>query len=173
MPVVLIAALFSSCNKDDSEKASLITFEGKTYELSKGCISKPDLKSLSAPATNDYGVYLMSSGINMPYDEPPTGTGNFIGIWLYSSSATDLLPGTYEFADTYASFTFDDGVVFLETSYNPVKSLTPTGIAGGTLKVAVEGNTYEFTFNGTLEGGKSISAYYKGALTEITGSPQK
>jgi hypothetical protein len=165
--MALFAIVFLSCKKDETAKASTITYNGVEYDLTKGYIINLGATVKAAPAVYGFAVFLASSGITMETYAPPTGTGNALGIWLYSSSQTDIAPGTYTYGNTVEALKINEGFVMLESSYSALKSLPQANIVSGTLVVAVNEAEYEFTFTGTITGGAAVSAYYKGTLISI------
>ena len=95
-----------------------------------------------------------------------SGTGDLIYLDLNTSSATGLVAGTYNFSSNRDVLTFVDGNVARNFDL-----ATQTGenisITGGTVKVDVDGTVYTFTLNLTTSSGKTVTGYYKGALTTI------
>jgi hypothetical protein len=171
--MAVFAIVILSCKKDKTTKDSTITYNGVAYELTKGYIVNLGTPTKAAPAVYEFAVFLTSSGITMETYAPPTGTGNAMGFWLYSSSQTDIVPGTYTYGNALEALTLKEGFVMLESSYSPLKSLSETSIESGTLVVAVNGAEYEFTFTGTITGGAAVSAYFKGTLISIVPTPVK
>jgi hypothetical protein len=163
--LAIFAFITPSCNKDDDPKKSQIIYDGEGYELTKGYIVNFNLVLKAAPASYEFAVFLASDGVTMSGYNPPSGTGNWMGFWLYSSSPTEIVPGTYNFGSSEAVNTFD-GEVMLESSYM-MKLLPNTDIISGTLEIDVDSDEYTFTFEGTITGGDAVTAYYKGELTEL------
>lgn len=164
--LAVLPLVFSGCKKDeDDSKKDQVVYDGDSYELTKGYIH--DFTSLKVAAPGyEFAIFLASDDVNMPGYNPPTGTGNWVGFWLYSTSDTEVANGPYSYAHpTTSAFTFW-GEVMLESSYM-MKSIPNTDIASGTLTIHVNGDTYEVEFEGTIEGGDEVEIYYKGELTSI------
>ena len=71
---------------------------------------------------------------------------------------TKLVAGTYNLNNNHKAFTHYDGYVEIGNSEDDFD------ITGGTIKVAISGDTYTITIDCTLNGGGTAKGIYKGAL---------
>lgn len=145
---------FSACKKDEEKpKENELSYDGKTFGLSVG-----DLDYYGDYYSSGYfnfDVYLYSNTSDFP------GQDNYIYFELFSSSATELVLGTYTFNGTdYVANSFSYGEFNVEKD-----SFSAYGeITAGTVKVAKSGTNYEFTINCDTDTGKKIIGYYKGPM---------
>jgi hypothetical protein len=164
--LAVLPLVFSGCKKDeDDSKKDQVVYDGDSFELTKGYVH--DFTSMKVvPTAYEFAIFLASDDVNMPDYDPPIGTGNWVGFWLYSTSDAVVANGPYSFAyPTTLAYTFW-GEVMLESSYM-MKSMPISDIASGTLTIHVNGDIYEIEFEGTIEGGDEVEIYYKGKLTSI------
>ena len=160
--IVLLVAL-SSCKKDkETDKKNHLKYDGKTYELAEGILINYGQWEETAPIYN-FDLFLISSGINF---EQETGQGHIIYFEFFTSSASQLAAGTYNYhATSYNAFTFDYGFFALDANFETGIAEIEGDIEGGNVKVEISGSTYTITINGTDSDGKKITGYYKGSLT--------
>lgn len=146
------------------EMKSNLLYDGQEYYLDKGIIEFYGQYNES-PASYNFDVTLYSSGIDFDGEEP-TGQGHAIYWEMFSSSATDLVPGTYSFDvnETYNANTFDFGIaVFNFDMTNQIGNEVP--VTGGTVIIEKSGSTYTITADCNVAGNKKVTGYYKGSLT--------
>ena len=157
----------NSCKKDSTSAKNEVTYLGTSFDLTKGYIAKPSVAKVALNYYN-FDVFLTSSTLTLTYDFNLSGTGNFLGFTMHSTSPTDLVAGTYTYNADAGDNTFSYGEAMCGSTYaTKSTSLPVTTIVGGTIKVAISGTDYELTFNGTLSDESTITAYFKGPLTEI------
>jgi hypothetical protein len=170
--VAIIVMISVSCKKDEADKKSQIVYDGTEYELSKGYLVNYD--SQESSGSYYFSLTLGSSEVNLDNYGSMSGIGNGIFFDLYSTSATDLVEGIYTFdKDTRNANTFNFGGVALNydmsTLFNKSTSFAKRVISG-TITVSKSETDYEISFEGTIEGGVAVTAYYKGLLTPLTNS---
>ena len=162
--IIVFLVAFSGCKKDKEEtvKSNHLKYDGKTYELAKGILINYGQWQEIEPNYN-FDLLLTSSGINF---EQESGQGHIIYFEFFTSSASQLAAGTYNYhASSYNAFTFDYGEFALNAIIDPWSAEIEGEIEGGSVKVEISGSTYTITINGTDSGGKKITGYYKGSLT--------
>lgn len=173
---LVLSISFSGCKKDDDDdvkvKKNHLMYENVEYAMSHGFLDYwgPDGSSYN------FDITLFSSGIS--YDtvaEMVTGTGHYLWLQLWSSSASDLLPGTYTYDTTASSLinTFDEGMFAVNLNTATLQSDLELEISGGSVTVAKTGSTYELTIDLTATNGKKITGYYKGTLRYFDESKKK
>lgn len=166
--LLLITFIVTSCKKDDNPVVrGTITYDGTAYSLTKGYIANLGTPFPIKVTINTYAIFLASSSIQMPSYAPPIGTGSWLGIRLWSSSTTSIVPGSYFYTDAVFALDGFTGEVMLDASYPVPKSLSLTDIESGTLNIDVDGNNYIINFAGTITGGSAINASYTGPLTTL------
>lgn len=169
------AVLFTSCKKD--EISNLITYDGNKYKITGGIIENFGIERAD-PASYRMGLTLFSDGLtyNLLNNEF-SGEGAIFYVNMYSSSSSDLSPGTYVFnLSSKNSLTFDWGVIIDNISYTlaepdgfDIKNAFIAGepLKGGTIKLTKENLIYTITFSGTSSSDKSVKANFKGPLPII------
>ncbi len=159
---------FSKNGKKSDKATSIITvtktngmqYDGNTYPLNKG-----HLMNLGIEVNNFYNlnVYLVSDDITITGIDM-AGTGNVVFLNLWTNSPTELNPGTYLFSENISLQTFSKGLVALnfnvETELGEKYECTE-----GKVTISKNGTEYIFDVSLTLENGKTVNAYYKGAIT--------
>lgn len=142
-------------------------YDGNTYELDKGFIESYGQINEN-PATYNLDLVLVSPDINFS-DEEPSGIGHVLYFEMFSSSMTDLVPGTYSYdvLATYNANTFDFGLTFIDFNLETGSGGQQMEIEGGTVKIEKSGQTYEIAIDCTLDNGKKVTGYYKNSLIFI------
>ncbi|MCK4514795.1 MAG: hypothetical protein KAU31_06025 [Spirochaetaceae bacterium] len=114
-------------------------------------------------------VWLVSDGIIVNTEGHGSGSGDEIGFFLISPTPT-LGEGTFtvtSFEDYYGSVnTMYAGSVYLGANFSAGTSTAMYPFASGLLTVsrARVGDDYILNFEGTVEGGSTITAHYRGPL---------
>ncbi len=147
--------------------SSYFNYEGNSYELDKGFIEYYGQINEN-PATYNLDLVLVSPDINFS-DEEPSGIGHVLYFQMFSSSMTDLVPGTYSYdvLATYNANTFDFGLTYIDINLDTGSGGQQMEIEGGTVKIEKSGQTYEITIDCTLDNGKKVTGYYKNSLIFI------
>jgi len=159
--ILAVSLVFASCNKEEEEPSDHLTVDGTEYSLSKGSIKYYGMYNTD-PASYNFDIFLMASTVTKStVGSADGGTGIAIYFEMYSSSATDLLPGTYTFdsAGSQNALTFDYADYVLDISTDSWIELT-----AGTVKVEKSESIYKLTVDGTDSNGKKVSGYYSGTL---------
>jgi PKD repeat protein len=140
-------------------KANEIRYDGNKYPLTKGYIDYyGDYYGLG---NYNFDVYLVDNGITITQSNF-FGTGNYLYFEMWSPSSSMLMPGTYTFASNYNSYTFSIGKV--KFNYGTTTQTSYYCISGS-VTVSQSGSDYIFDITLILENGKTLTAYYKGAVT--------
>jgi PKD repeat protein len=142
-------------------KANEIRYDGNKYPLTKGYLENYGDWDGTELYYN-FDVTLVDNGITITQDDA-MGAGNLIYLEMWSSSPTGLMPGTYTFASNYAAQTFSTGGTGF--NYNIATGIgTLYECTGGSVIVSQSGSDYIFDITFSLATGKTVNAYYKGAL---------
>ncbi len=170
LAVVLAMALVitASCKKDDDDdngQKNHLKYDGTEYNLGQGFLENYGLVDESI---YNLDLILLSSSITI-YEtqgeiDSASGSGAIIYFEMYTSSATVLEAGTYQYDESsmdamsfdYADFALDFDVETEEGEW--------IEITAGTVTVSKDGNTYTITFDCTAEGGKKVTGSFKGTL---------
>jgi hypothetical protein len=161
-PILILATVIIfvtiGCEKENIEMGNQIEFEGEVYPLDWGVAH-----SLLYKGLYDFTLRLLPS--TMYLDDDPDyirGPGTFVGVNFKSSSQTPegtyLLPGEGEDERKAGQILFaamvtwpsEDGYIFEKK---------------GKLVIKRSGDNYEIRFTGMDDEGRTIHAYYKGALS--------
>ncbi|BDD05174.1 hypothetical protein [Aureibacter tunicatorum] len=176
LTLLFVFTLFSSCGDDKKEESTPknhFTYDGESYELTKGYLT------LLGSNFNIEGAYfdivLSSSTLSLNQKtEELTGFGHVIYLDLNSSSVTELSSGTYTFDSEYfmSNFglrspnTFVDGLIVMngdaKTGAGDIYSVYEE--TKGTVKVAKSDEQYVIEFSFTVESGKKVEGIYTGPL---------
>ena len=163
--LLMMGASMVSCDKDDDKEfENKVTYEGTEYELNDGYL---EYYGVWGDSTYNFDITLVSSDVDYNVVSGiPTGTGNIIYFELFSSSSTELVPGTYVFDPdgTSEANTFDEGNFALNFNFTTETGLVRQ-ISLGSLIVEKEGSTYKLTIDCTDSAGKKITGNYEGTLS--------
>jgi len=143
----LLALSFNACSDkdDDNPTENKLTINGKNYDLSGGSM-------------HYYGSNENEDAINVDLVLRATN-GAYLELEMFVSNGnTKLVAGTYNLNPNFKEFTYSD-------SYAVDENDNDFEITGGTIKVAVSGDTYTITINCNLKGGGTAKGEYKGSLT--------
>ncbi len=173
--IVIPAVLFTACF--EFEFLDQITYDGNKYEIVGGIIENFGIEK-EDPVSYRMGLTLYSDGLfYFRSIEEFSGEGAILYINMYSSSSSDLAPGTYVFNQTSRnSLTFDGGVFIENISFsmaNPdgfnAKNALAAGdaIKSGTLKLTMDDQFHRITFSGKTRSDKNLKATFRGELPII------
>lgn len=138
-----------------------IQYDGAKYPLTKGYLEYYGNLGGTENFYN-FDVTLVDNGITIT-QTTGVGTGNVIYMEMWSSLPSDLDPGTYVFAANRSPLTLSTGSCFL--NFNIATSLgTVLNCSGASVIVSKSGTNYNFDITYSLATGKTVRAYYKGAL---------
>jgi len=140
-------------------KANEIKYDGNKYPLTKGYIKY--YGDFYGSGNYNFDVYLVDNGITITQSDL-SGTGNYLYFEMWSPYSSMLMPGTYTFASNYNSYTFSIGRVDFN---NGTLTQTDYSCISGSVTVSQSGLDYIFDITLTLENGKTLTSYYKGAVT--------
>ena len=162
--LALISVALVSCDEESTEKENSFKYDGKTYKIANGYLENFGLIETSY----NLDLILMTSGItyNSASGEP-SGEGSYLYFEMFSSSSTQLNPGTYNFDYyTWNAGTFDYAEIGVNVNF-ATEAGTYLSIVAGTVKVKLTDTKYEITIDCTLENNKKVTGYYKGTLNYI------
>ncbi|MEQ8425046.1 MAG: hypothetical protein RIA63_10075 [Cyclobacteriaceae bacterium] len=156
--LIILVALQFACSKDDEvENGGTFTLGGTTYILSKGFL---------VDEGGQYGIILTSSGISLASStgDDFTGTGDYVVLYVITSSATSFVPGTFLYSDSGGPNTIE----YAEVGVNLDVSANVEGIeaTAGTATVTLSGGIYTITFSMTTDSG-AVTGTYMGPLTDV------
>jgi hypothetical protein len=151
---------FVSCKDKETTPKNHIKYDGKIFEINYGIL---EYWGNWDGELDSYNFDLDLSSHDWTNNNEIVLSENFMFFQMYSSSETDLLPGTYNYNyDSYNALTFDYGEFGL--NFN-VDNAIYSEIEGGSVKIKKSGAIYEITINCVDFDGKKVSAFYKGKLT--------
>ena len=155
----LLALSFNACDKNNDdgggdETNNVFTINGKSYELSVGI-----MEYFGETDANTANVDLI-----LETDRNDTNGINF--EMFIPKNEKKLVAGTYTLKTDASSMSYSDSsFAWTDGDPNEDESGNYFSATGGTVTVAVSGNTYTITVNCTLEGGGTVKGTYKGALS--------
>lgn len=170
-----------SANEGDAPRNATITITGKlvppisiTVTQEKGLINGITYKNQFYPIPGGEIVYFGGTDGVYNFDVILYQETEFmfVGIyfWFWSSSSTDLLPGTYSFSYSGNALTFEECFFGIESK----KEVEEWECTSGSVSVDKIGNEYIFdaSLNGIDGSGvnTSLTLYYRGSLTYIDNS---
>jgi len=169
--VVLVLCIFASCGKGDDDESTMpdnyFIVNGKTYELKMGYLQNYGTDPEFYEGYN-LDLTLVSDGFTVDLANFDfTGTGDALYFEMFSSSA-DMLPAgdyTFDSSELPPVGAFDYGECLLNFNASTGESTSSSEITGGKVSVSKNGSIYEITINCTTASGKTITGYFKGALT--------
>lgn len=166
--MALIAmTLFSGCKKDkDEPEANYFKVGNDSYEISANInYVYEGIKSASGIEMNFVGPGI---DLSLDGDGIPKWDGTDIAVYfnIFTNTAGIIDAGTYEYADTYESFTFEYGDYCLQ--YTDGVSNTYVLITEGTITVTVDNGIYDFSLTGKDETGADVKMHYSGEFTYYT-----
>ena len=168
--ILLSLIIFAGCKKDKKESSfnNYINYDGKMYSIDKGFLE--NWGKWSMEGDNNVDLTLVSNSIGVvevggEIDEF-TGTGNGIGIYMYSTISTGLDEGNYVYDEdaTEVAGTFEYANVVINYNIEDEEGDVDQDIEGGTVTVTRTGDTYEILLDLTDEDGIKVTGYFKGTL---------
>lgn len=170
LAVVCISGV--ACDKDDKEDdndeptGNNLKLDGNTHELGGGILENYGTDSSGAHQGTNIDLWLYTSGIEVLTEEDSsTGEGYVLYFEIFTTAEDHLAPGTYTYALSGATNTFDIAESFKVKDGEDVES-SYLEYSSGTLTIAKSGNTY--TLDASLGGGgKTATAHYEGSLTMV------
>lgn len=161
---VLFILLLFSCKKE-TPTANYFEYEMSKYPVDIGMIE--GYGKLEPEVTGyNFDVTIHSSGILFSaIDESYSGYGNIIYLEMFSGSADQLSPGTYNFdnAGSMDPMTFDIGRFGMYVDMDE-QSGTIILANSGSVTVSKTGEIWTLIFNCATSAGNSITGKYSGEL---------
>lgn len=164
---IAFSLLLTGCKKDkDSSPKSYIKHGDIVYELSQGYWENFGKFTLNEPYKVE--ITLLSSGIKL-YDsagdlDSLSGKGQVIKFSLLNNSPDTLALGDYLLnKESSQPGTFKNGHVWLDAD-SQSNNDDMIDITEGKVTVKINGSESEIIFDCKVEGGKTISGYFKGSL---------
>ncbi len=156
-----VCLLTTSCKDDeDDARSNSAVINGSTITLTEGTLTT---FGDNGNGSYDWDVTLTSGDLDL---DAYTGTGSFVYLDLNTNSADGLVSGTYNWSADRDEFTIVDGDAGLNFNLATYESDYQMSATGGTVVVNVGDNETEFDVNLTMTDGGTVTAYYKGALTQ-------
>ena len=144
--LLLAGVVFTSCKKDGGGDPS-----GNYFKIGTSIFNVQE-------ASQTYFSDIYGSGtINIDLAFYNDDSDADVRIEMFVASGDRLVAGTYTFSDTKNALTFSDGG---SAGIGGDRS----SIVGGTVVIAVSGDTYTIDFDCTLEDGTKVSGHYSGIL---------
>jgi flagellin-like protein len=170
--LIAVTVVLAACKKDDDKISNHLKYNNTEYILTAGIIEYYGQWNES-PASYNFDITLFSSGVSFNGDDF-SGEGHAIYFEMFSSSATELVPGTYSYDanETFNALTFDYGSVYIDYNLSTDTGLE-LSVTAGTVKIEKSGTTYKITVDCTVVGGHKVTGYYEGALTYYDWSNEK
>ncbi len=156
-----VCLLTTSCKDDeDDARSNSAVINGSTITLTEGTLTT---FGDNGNGSYDWDVTLTSGDLDL---DAYTGTGSFVYLDLNTNSADGLVSGTYNWSADRDEFTIVDGDAGLNFNLATYEADYQMSATGGTVVVNVGDNETEFDVNLTMTDGGTVTAYYKGALTQ-------
>jgi predicted heme/steroid binding protein len=139
-----------SCSKDDKEPSYSLKYDGKTYNLVS--YELQDYGDYYNNGTYSYGIALITDQNDCAVE---------IDILLENE---DFPQGsrTFNYSTSHAAGTMDAFFYVFENDTNGNNGK----IKSGTATISLSGNTYDISFNVTLNNDKTVSGHYKAKFTD-------
>lgn len=164
MTALLLAVTVSGCKKDKEEpEGNYLLVEGKSYPI------ETNLNFCYPPGELETAIELNFVGPDIDLTPDELGNPSWAGtdvtmcFGLFSSTSATVDSGTYPYFNENKVFTFNYGDYCL--NYDREITNTFFLITEGTITVKVDGEIYDFTFEGKDEQGKSVKMHYNGEFT--------
>lgn len=155
--------MFIGCSDDEDAPKNYFSYNGVTTNITAGLLEN---FGVTDQPTYNFDITLYK-GLSYNQTSGLMGTGDLIYFELFSSSATELVPGTYTYdaLETTSANTFDAGLIAMGFEVANETADEIIYIASGTVTVKKDGSTYTIDIDCTSSGGGKISGYYKGSLS--------
>lgn len=162
LSLFVISTLFVGCSDDEDTPKNYFSYNGVTTNITAGLLEN---FGVTDQPTYNFDITLYK-GLSYNQTSGLMGTGDLIYFELFSSSATELVPGTYTYdaLETTNANTFDAGLIAMGFEVANETADEIIYIASGTITVKKDGSTYTIDIDCTSSDGKKISGYYKGSL---------
>lgn len=164
--LLIVGMLSSGCKKEEETPKNHMIYDGVEYDLSQGVL---DYWGQANEGSYNLDLVLLSSGFTLHEVggeiDSLSGIGHGIVIELYSSSSTELVAGDYlwnsEGNGQVGTFEYADAVFNWNTQTDDGSDAIANG---GQVNVSKNGDEYEIGLDLTMEGGKTLTGYFKGVL---------
>lgn len=161
--LLLTVMVFTGCTKE--EEPDQFRYTVNEYPLQQGFIHNYGLQE-GATGYN-FDVTIHSPGISYNRDRHEfQGTGHLVFFQMFSSSATELASGTYQFstAETAgAPLTFNIANFGMGINFSDDTGTLVTAVAG-VIKVSGSGEYRTIDFNCTTTTGEKVTGHYSGFI---------
>lgn len=168
--LAFISLTIISCNKDDdgdsgSSSSNFLKVGNKEYKLKAGSLEYygEDLEGVS-----NFDVSLVTSNVTVVEGEifPSDETFSAIYFELFTSNASNLEEGVYNFNTSGAANTFEYADIIIDATLSDVEPIYYE-VSSGSFEVLDSGNNYNFKFQGKTADGQNFSGAYKGSLSKF------
>jgi hypothetical protein len=162
MSFVLLGAafIFSGCSKP--EKPDSFVYTVNEYPLDQGFIHNYGMPEGATGYNFDVTIY--SQGVTYIRDRHEfLGTGHLVYFQMFSSSATELSAGTYQFstADAGSPLTFNVANFGMSVDFTN-ETGTIVSAVSGTVRVSGSGDHRTFDFECMTATGEKITGHFSG-----------
>lgn len=159
--LVLAAALIlTGCSKQ--EEPNRFVYTVNEYPLQQGFIHNYGMPD--GAAGYNFDVTIFSNGISYNRDRHEfQGTGHVIFFEMFSSSATELSEGTYQFGADKSPRTFDKANFGMNMNFGE-ETGTVVNAVSGVIKVSGSGENRVFDFECMTGTGEKVTGHFSGWL---------
>jgi len=172
--ISIVLAIFSialiSCDDEETTKENSFSFNGVKYKIATGFLENYGSTAVKNVTSYNLDLTFFTSGITYnTINGEITGTGSYLYFEMYSTSGSQLAPGTYSFDlyETLNSGTFDYAEAGINFNFSTETGSTFVDIVAGTVVVKLTDTKYEITIDLTSTDNKKLTGYYKGTLTYV------
>jgi hypothetical protein len=161
-----------SCSSDDDNNNDgnpgggdgTMTINGETFSIATGVLESYGENS---DGSFDWDIVLLSDGFTINTSQQTiTGIGAYLYLDLNTNSATGLVPGTYNYADERAEFTWVDAGGSPNVNAETFEGTFFAGVSG-TITITGTGSSQVITVNIVDTDGNPITASFSGDLQFI------
>jgi hypothetical protein len=158
-----VVLTFTGCSKP--EEPDYFRYTVNDYPLQQGFIHNYGI--LKGATGFNFDVTIYSPGISYNRENHEfQGTGHVIFFQMFSSSATELASGTYQFSAGKTSglpWTFNEANFGMNLNFSE-ETGTVVSAVSGTVKVSGTGEYRAFDFNCTTATGEKVTGHYNGYI---------
>lgn len=162
--ILLLGSIIGTSGCSKPEEPNHFRYTVNDYPLDQGFIHN---FGLAEDATGyNFDVTLYSNGVSYNRDKHEfSGTGNVVFFQLYSSSATELAAGTYQFTtESKAPSTFNVANFGMTVNFTE-QTGTIVNAVSGIVKVSIERDSYVLDFECLTATGEKVTGHWNRSLT--------
>jgi hypothetical protein len=159
--VAILLLVFTGCTKE--EEPDHFRYTVNDYPLQQGFIHNYGMPE--GGYGYNFDVTLYSSGVSYNRDRHEfQGSGNVVFFQMFSSSATELSPGTYQFSTDEAAgapSTFNVANFGMNVNFSDETGTIVSSVSG-TVKVSGTGEYRTFDFDCMTGTGEKVTGHFNG-----------